>query len=540
MFTLKYRLHSNKAHFYQFMDSQGINKSVDLETAVFTSQPKGWGLYSPDDFPKFSNEELGQMQNLNYRELAFTILNRFDWGIVSEELKQIIDEAYNEAHWQKPQDAKEWFTTDIAPVRHIWENLYSVHLGYGPTFAFKNFGLEFLPRFLDVILEKLSQKEGKIKVAHVLGASSGDTINAAHHGVQGTNHLKSMFMLPIRDPETGKWPSKVQQLQASHAIIDNPSAHTLFADLPFDPLQAIVKKINTESYARFKEEFGITSFNSINIARILAQTVYYFHTYKELVKNGVIKNGDEVIFSVPSGNFWDALAGLYANWMWLPIKFINVATNENDVLHTFIQTGRYEPKDEKKVIVTNSPSQDIANSSNLERALLLLTNNDTEKVRTWYAELKTKGFFQVDPETLAAIQKQFTSSKSTDRQRWNTMKNIQEHFWHDIDPHTATAVVPWEQDDPLEFDFARRTNNTPVIVLETSHSAQFRDEIAAQWIVMPGSREFDETIAKMQQWKPVEWVHYTNMRLAHLSPEERVAEVVKIVQHIAEDVFPSR
>ena len=77
MFTLKYRLHSNKAHFYQFMDSQGINKSVDLETAVFTSQPKGWGLYSPDDFPKFSNEELGQMQNLNYRELAFTILNRF-------------------------------------------------------------------------------------------------------------------------------------------------------------------------------------------------------------------------------------------------------------------------------------------------------------------------------------------------------------------------------------------------------------------------------------------------------------------------------
>lgn len=130
MFTFKYKFHSNKAHYYRFIDSRGIDKPVDLKTAVYTSQPKSRGLYSPDDLPKFSTEELGQMQNLDYRELAFTILGRFDWGISQEELKQIIDDAYNEAHWYKPQDADRWYTTDIAPVRHISENLYSLHLGY--------------------------------------------------------------------------------------------------------------------------------------------------------------------------------------------------------------------------------------------------------------------------------------------------------------------------------------------------------------------------------------------------------------------------
>ncbi len=165
--------------------------------------------------------------------------------------------------------------------------------------------------------------------------------------------------------------------------------------------------------------------------------------------------------------------------MGLPIRFINGATNENDVLHTFVQTGRYEPKDEKRVIVTNSPSQDISNSSNLERALLLLTGNDTEKVNRWYQDLKTQGYFQVDDVTRTEIQKHFRSSKSTDRERWNTMSNIQKHFDHDIDPHTATAVVPWEKNEEDNYYFYAN-QDTPVIVLETSHSAQFRDEIKEQ------------------------------------------------------------
>ena len=116
---------------------------------------------------------------------------------------------------------------------------------------------------------------------------------------------------------------------------------------------------------------------------------------------------------------------MYARYMGLPVEKIHIATNENDVLHTFIETGRYEPRDEKYVITTNSPSQDIAKSSNLERAILLATGNDTKKVNQWYNEdLKKQGYFQVDDETLKTLQSIFSSSKSTDTERWDTIRNI--------------------------------------------------------------------------------------------------------------------
>ena len=123
------------------------------------------------------------MQSLDYRALAKKILGKFDWGIPQVKLYRIIDEAYGE-QWSKQHDATRWYSTDTTPIRHIAGNLYSLHLGYGPTWAFKNAALEFLPRLLDAIVEKLIQKTGKDKVLHVLGASSGDTINAAHHGVK--------------------------------------------------------------------------------------------------------------------------------------------------------------------------------------------------------------------------------------------------------------------------------------------------------------------------------------------------------------------
>ena len=168
------------------------------------------------------------------------------------------------------------------------DNLFSLHLGYGPTLAFKNAALEFLPR----ILQAMTQN----KVLTVLGASSGDTINAAHHGVKGTS-IRSIFMLP------NSGPSEVQRLQATYGITNNPNAFTILADAPFDPLQDVVKRINSSEYADFKADHNITSFNSINIARILAQVVYYFRGYTQLIKLGKIRAGDFVNFSVPSGNF---------------------------------------------------------------------------------------------------------------------------------------------------------------------------------------------------------------------------------------------
>ncbi|MDQ5968757.1 MAG: hypothetical protein QG561_864 [Patescibacteria group bacterium] len=245
-------------------------------------------------------------------------------------------------------------------------------------------------------------------------------------------------------------PSAIQRLQAVNGIVDNPNALTLLARAPFDPLQDVVKKVNSREFADFKTEHNITSFNSINIARILAQVVYYFRAYAQLNLNHNHPVGNEVIFSVPSGNFGDALAGYYAKKMGLPIKKIVVATNENDMLHRFFQTGRYEPpkKDGKDFVeVTNAPSMDIAKSSNFERMLFDMVDGDAERVRGWFDALTKNGFFEVDKETLRRIQEVFTSSVSTNDERESTIREFGSKYSHGIDPHTAAAVVPWMKEN---------------------------------------------------------------------------------------------
>ncbi len=457
------------------------SQEVDLKIAIETSQPTSGGLWTPKNnyFPRISLEDINEISEKTYQETAFSILRNFDFGISLEELEQIIDEAYGD----------QWHNPDITPVKQMREdNLFSLHLGYGPTLAFKNAALEFLPR----ILQAMTQN----KALTVLGASSGDTINAAHHGVKGTS-IRSIFMLP------NSGPSEVQRLQATYGIINNPNAFTILADAPFDPLQDVVKKINSPQFADFKADHNITSFNSINIARILAQVVYYFRGYTQLIKIGKIKAGDKVNFSVPSGNFWDALAGLYAGEMGLPIAKINVATNENDMLDKFFKTGIYEPpkRDGKDYVeVTNAPSQDIAKSSNFERALFWATGWDSQKIAQWYKDLSENGKFQVDDKTFSNLREVFTSSTSTDGERLDIIKQMNSRYKHGVDPHTATGLFPI-----LHWEFG---NDFPTIFLETSHIAQFGKELRDQWIIVPGMDEFDKTLTAMGASNPQEWVHY--------------------------------
>jgi threonine synthase len=390
-----------------------------------------------------------------------------------ERLRAIVDAAYG------PQ----WHHADITPVLPVAPGLHSLHLGHGPTFAFKNVALEFLPRILSELVGD--------RTIHVLGASSGDTINAAHSGVKGTN-IRSLFMLP----STG--PSQVQRLQAVNGIVDNPNAVTLLADQPFDPLQAIVKRINGPEFQEFKQEHGITSFNSINIARILAQVVYYFRAYTQLLREQHISNGDEIVFSVPSGNFGDALAGYYARKMGLPISKIVVATNENDMLRRFFETGIYEPpkRDGKNFVqITNAPSMDIAVSSNFERMLFDICGLDSVRIKGFYDELAATGKFSVDAETLAEIRKIFVSSASTDTERMRAISDFGRDYAHGIDPHTAAGVVPWLRDD---HDLRGQT----VVFLETSHVAQFASELRAQGLLVPGMDKFDATLDAMRAAQP--------------------------------------
>jgi threonine synthase len=491
-------------------------ETSSLESAVQTSQPISGGLWSLKDFPQISENQISLFTSMTYQQIAEEILWQFDFGITDWELEKIISEAYGE----------QWHHHHITPVKHITENLYSLHLGYGPTFAFKNIALEFLPRLLSVL--------AKDKVINVLWASSGDTINAAHSGVKWTN-IRSIFMLP----STG--PSVVQRLQAVNGIVDNPNALTLLADASFDPLQDIVKRVNSPEFTDFKAEHNITSFNSINIARILAQVVYYFRAYAELLGTQEILKGHEVIFSVPSGNFGDALAGYYAKKMGLPIKKIVVATNENDMLHKFLQNGRYEPpKNDGKdfVEVTNAPSMDIAKSSNFERMLFDMVDGDGDRIKGWYNDLARNGYFEVDRETLWEIQQIFTSYSSTDNKREVMIKKFWDEYQHGIDPHTASAVAPWyffddQSGNREDLYDSLRQKNIPVIFLETSHVAQFGEELENKGIIVPGMHEFDRTLDAMRNAQPQEWVHYLRTR-------DSFDTILPDIKKAIEEILPAR
>jgi threonine synthase len=483
-----------------------------LGSAVQTSQPISGGLWTPTNFPKLSENDIAHLAGLSYQQIAQKVLWQFDFGITVDQLKGVIDEAYGE----------QWHHPHITPVKHITDNLHSLHLGYGPTFAFKNVALEFLPRLLSSL--------AKDKVINVLGASSGDTINAAHSWVNGTN-IRSIFMLPTT------WPSEVQRLQALNGIVNNQNAITLLADAPFDPLQDVVKRVNSPEFTDLKAQYNITSFNSINIARILAQSVYTFRAESQLIKNGVIHVWDEWIASVPSGNFGDALSVYWAKKMGAHVKKIVIATNENDMLHKFIQTGRYEPPKRDGidyVEVTNAPSMDIAKSSNFERMLFDMVDGDSDRIHGWYADLKKNGFFEVDQVTLRKIQEVFISSNSTNTEREDAIRKFWADYKHGIDPHTAAAVVPWIKDnETVDLWYGLADADTPVIFLETSHVAQFGEELERKWILVPWMHEFDRTLNTMRNNKPQEWVHYIH---TGNSFDTIMPDIIKVL----EEILPAR
>lgn len=468
------------------IDSRTGNEAT-LPDAIKTSQPLSGWLFTPknDTLPAINPEEISQMADMDYQTLALNILSRFDLWISQEELKEAIGQAYGD----------QWYSKDITPVTPLWKgtNLHSLHLGMWPTFAFKNVALELVPR----IIGKLS----KGKQLTAIGASSGDTINAAHFWVDGTN-IDSVFLLPYEGP------SEVQTLQATSSRIKN--AITILIKWDFDTAQAHIKTFNGPEYADFKEKHNTLSFNSIQILRIISQIVYYFRAYSQLIQQGVIQNGDPIDFSVPSGNFGDALAGFYAREMGLPIRKINIATNENDILHRFLKTGIYEPVRKEDgtradAVKTMAPSQDITVSSNFERVLFWACN-DAGKIQKWMDDLKKTGKFEADTETLTKLKTVFTSSSTNDE--WIRAMQIQVWKEHGkiIDPHTATGVFP----------YAVRKPDVPTVFLETAHPIQFP---ASKYLQGSGVPDFESWAKEHGNDNDQAMVEYVNSLRAYTPVE---------------------
>ncbi|MBS7577236.1 MULTISPECIES: threonine synthase [unclassified Enterococcus] len=426
-----------------FQSTRNKNNKVTASQAVLQGLAVDGGLYVPSELPKF-NLNFNELSKLSYQELALQILQPFFDDYTSDELAFCVNSAYDH----------KFDTPEIAPLKQVG-NEFFLELFHGSTIAFKDMALSILP-YLMTTAAKKNQVENEIVI---LTATSGDTGKAAMAGfadVPGTSII-------VFYPKDGV--SQIQERQMVTQKGDN--THVVAIDGNFDAAQTNVKKMFNNQALREKllangKQFS--SANSMNIGRLFPQVVYYVYAYAKLIKNGAIKAGDAINFSVPTGNFGNILAAYYAKAIGLPINKLICASNENHVLTDFFNSGAYDKN--RDFFVTTSPSMDILVSSNLERLIFHLTGNDDQATAQFMSELETKGEYLITEEMQGQL-KDFFASYATEAQ---TAAQIAQTFKNENyieDPHTAVAEAVYQK------YLAKTGDQTPSVIVSTASAYKF-------------------------------------------------------------------
>ena len=421
------------------------DSSVRVESAVAISQgiSADGGLFVPEQIPSITKEELAALADKTYAQRAAFVFSRYLTDFTEAELVYCTESAYN---------TKRFETENIAEIAHLFEGTYMLELWHGPTCAFKDMALQILPYFLTTAMKKLQLKEKIV----ILVATSGDTGKAALDGYHDIPGLEIAVFYP-----TGGT-SEIQRLQMATQEGANVAVYAVRGN--FDDAQTGVKKVFGDKAIAAeleKRNIRLSSANSINWGRLVPQIVYYFAAYAQLLKAGKITFGDEVDFCVPTGNFGDILAGYYAKQMGLPVGKLVCASNENNVLTDFLTTGTYTAK--REFFKTTSPSMDILVSSNLERLLYHVTGSDAE-VAGLMKSLAETGSYTVRPETLAAIQENFSCGWSSEEEVAGEIRVRYEKDNYLCDTHTAVAFHVAAQ---------KKRSGVPMVVLSTASPFKF-------------------------------------------------------------------
>ncbi|WP_205837036.1 threonine synthase [Neorhizobium sp. T6_25] len=413
-----------------YISTRGEAAPLGFRDALMAGLARDGGLYVPRQWPSLSKKEIRALRGKTYQEVAFEILKHFVGDeIPAGKLKSMIDEAY--ATFRHPA---------VVPLVQTGPNDFVLELFHGTTLAFKDVAMQLLARLMDYVLAERGER------ATIVGATSGDTGGAAIDAFAGRERTDIFILFPH-----GKV-SSVQQRQMTTSSAAN--VHALALKGNFDDCQNIVKEMFND--AAFRDRVRLSGVNSINWARIMAQVVYYFTAAVSL--GGPDR---KVSFTVPTGNFGDIFAGYVAKKMGLPIDRLVIATNDNDILARTLKTGRYEMRDVK---ATTSPSMDIQISSNFERLLFEAYGRDTASVRAAMAGLKQSGSFEIKPDALKAIRREFRAGRATERQVADTIRETLAETGYLLDPHTATGV------------FVAKKNAkpaSPMVTLATAHPAKF-------------------------------------------------------------------
>lgn len=405
------------------------------------------GLYVPESVPALSEEEILGLCGKSYVERAFEVFSRFLTDFTEEELRHCVESAYN---------TKNFDTDNIAEIAKLKGGRYVLELWHGPTCAFKDMALQILP----YLLTTSAKKEVDGKQIAILVATSGDTGKAALEGfkdVAGTS-------ISVFYPEDGVSPMQKRQMITQEG--DNVSVCAVVGN--FDDCQNGVKAIFTDKGIEdklAKKNILLSSANSINWGRLAPQIIYYISTYAQLVHDKEIAYGDKVNIVVPTGNFGNILAAYYAKLMGIPVNKLICASNSNNVLTDFINTGVYDRN--RKFYTTISPSMDILISSNLERLLYHLTGGNDKLINEWFSALKTSGKYEVSDDVKKQLSELFYAGCCSDG---DTKAQIHKTFTEEhylLDTHSAVAVKVYE-------DYRAKTgDDTKTIIASTANPYKF-------------------------------------------------------------------
>ena len=393
------------------------------------------GLYLPAEWPQFSTADIAAMKGKPYREVAYRVMRPFVGNTFDEmTFRRLIAEAY-----------ASFDAADVAPLKPLDDNLHLLELFHGPTLAFKDVALQLLGLMLDHTLQQRHDH------ATIVGATSGDTGSAAIEAVRDRRSI-DIFMLHPRGRV-----SEVQRRQMTTVLA--PNVHNIAVQGTFDDCQDLAKACFNDLV--FRDRHALTAVNSINFARVMAQIVYYFWAALKLGAPDT-----PVAFTVPSGNFGNVYAGYAAKQMGLPVSHFVVATNTNDILARFFETGTMTTSD---VVPTFSPSMDIQISSNFERLLFDLYGRDGRALADAMTAFRSTGTLKVGANALGGVRALFDAGRLDDEGTLAAIADCRKRYGETLDPHTAVGYAVAQQH--------RRDPAVPMVVLATAHPAKFPDAV---------------------------------------------------------------
>lgn len=409
----------------RFLSTRGNSEPLEFADAFAAGLAPDGGLYVPESLP--SIDSLICDNNLEYPELAAAFFKLFDHDHSSEKIDDLVHQSYST--FENPANA--------APLIRVADKTHVLELFHGPTFAFKDFGLQLVGNMFEDQIDRTGES------INVLGATSGDTGSAAIHGLANKEGARVFILYP-----EGKI-SNIQERQMTCTGADN--IFPIAINGSFDDAQRIVKDLFED--LNFKKRARLSAVNSINLVRILAQSVYYIHAFNQLTPS---QKGD-VRFIVPTGNFGNVLAGWIASRMGLPVKGLTVATNQNDLLFRLFNDGTYKPRQVKPSL---APSMDIQIASNFERFLYYHLKGDGEKTSLIMRKIKQGEEVDVpnfDPGL-------FSATRTDDEGIMENIRKAKEEYGYIPDPHTACCFNHIESEETS-------------VILATAHPAKFPETI---------------------------------------------------------------